>query len=138
MLKAVRSIAKNIWWLDALYNATGGLWAILHMRSFEALSGPKTDHWLVRTVGALLLVKSGVLISAGRNDRISPEVMGMAIGSSASLATIDIVYVSRGRLSVFYLLDALAQMALIAGWIVRWRTRAGKIDATSTDRLKEK
>ena len=31
----------------ALYVVTG-VWPLLHMASFEAVTGPKTDDWLVR------------------------------------------------------------------------------------------
>lgn len=36
-------------------NSLGDLWPLLHMRSFEAVLGPKTDRWLVRTVAGLML-----------------------------------------------------------------------------------
>ena len=35
----------------AFYLAAG-LWPIVHRSSFERATGPKTDFWLVRTVGA--------------------------------------------------------------------------------------
>ncbi len=38
-----------------MFNAVGGLWPLLHMRSFEQVLGPKTDRWLVRTVAGLML-----------------------------------------------------------------------------------
>ena len=31
-------------------NLAGGLWPLLHIRSFEWVFGPKTDRWLVKTV----------------------------------------------------------------------------------------
>lgn len=37
------------------FNSLGDLWPLLHMRSFEAVLGPKTDRWLVRTVAGLML-----------------------------------------------------------------------------------
>ena len=40
----------------------------------------------------------------------------LAIGSAAALAGIDLVYVSRRRIAPIYLLDALGEFALIAGW----------------------
>src|SRR4051794_2064938 len=39
--------------LSAYYFATG-LWPIVHLRSFVALTGPKRDTWLVQTFGALV------------------------------------------------------------------------------------
>ena len=41
------------------------------MRSFEAVTGPKTDRWLVKTVGALALA-NGVAVAFGlRRDAIA-------------------------------------------------------------------
>jgi hypothetical protein len=29
-----------------VFNMAGGLWSLLHVRSFEGVFGPKTDRWL--------------------------------------------------------------------------------------------
>jgi hypothetical protein len=49
------------------YAATGTL-PLVHLRSFEAVTGPKRDHWLVRTVGLMAAVM-GALFLAGRADK---------------------------------------------------------------------
>ena len=121
MLQLAGRFADNVWRVQAGYNVVTGIWPLVHMPSFEAISGPKTDRWLVKTVGAVVGVNGGVIAVAGANDRITPEIVGLAIGSGASLAAMDVFYVSRGRISRVYLLDALAEFLFIAGWIVRWR-----------------
>jgi hypothetical protein len=53
----VRDICPNgrlVGITQGTYYAATGLWPILWMRSFEAVTGPKQDHWLVKTVGALV------------------------------------------------------------------------------------
>ncbi len=40
--------------LQGIYYVATGLWPILNMRSFEMVTGPKRDKWLVKTVGALI------------------------------------------------------------------------------------
>jgi hypothetical protein len=99
----------------AYYLATG-VWPLLHMRSFLAVTGPKTDLWLVKTVGALVGVIGVALLEAGRRGRVSRETALLAGGSAATLAAVDVVYVSRGRIPPVYLLDALPEMALAAAW----------------------
>jgi len=47
------------------YFAATGVWPLVHMRSFEAITGPKADKRLVRTVGVLVTVIGGVLVAAG-------------------------------------------------------------------------
>jgi hypothetical protein len=88
------------------------------MRSFEAVTGPKVDRWLVRTVGGLLGVVGGALGSAARHGRVTPEIRALGAGTAAVLAVIDCTYVARKRISPIYLLDAAAEVGLVAGWAV--------------------
>jgi hypothetical protein len=98
-------------------NIISGLWPLLHMRSFEAVTGPKTDVWLVRTVAGLLVSNGAVQVSAAGK---SPGALALArrvgIGTAATLGTVDLVYGVTGRISRIYLLDALLE----AGWIAAW------------------
>lgn len=121
MQSLLSRLAKDTWRIHATYNLTSGILPIVNLPIFEAISGKKIDRWLVRTVGALVMVNGAVIASAGARDRITPEVAALAIGSSASLATVDVYYVARGRISPIYLLDALAETLLIAGWVTHWQ-----------------
>lgn len=100
----------------ALFIATG-VWPIVHIPTFEAVSGPKTDKWLVKTVGALITVAGAAIASAGVRRRINPEIRLLAMGSSIALAAVDVVYARRRRISRVYLLDAAAEVALILAWL---------------------
>lgn len=104
------------------FYAAGGIWSLVSRRTFEMVTGPKVDYWLVNTVGILILTISAALLSAGFRKRISPETVLLGAGSAAGLAAIDIVYVSRKRISPVYLLDALAELILVLGWIIGWRS----------------
>lgn len=105
--------------VHAAFFVIGGLWAIVGRRSFEAISGRKVDYWLVRTVGGLLVVVGAVLANAARRNRVTPEIAWLGIGSSAVLTAIDLVYTAKRRISPVYLLDAVANTILIAGWAAR-------------------
>jgi len=94
------------------YFAATGVWPLVHVRSFEAVTGPKADKWLVRTVGVLVTVIGGVLVAAGARGKITGEVAGSAVG----LGLIDTVYATRGRISRIYLADAALEAAIAAGW----------------------
>ena len=100
----------------AYFFATG-VWPLLSMRTFEAVTGPKTDRWLVKTVGVQVGVVGLVLLLAGAGGRITPEVVLLAIGSALGLAGIDVWYVARGVIPRIYLLDAAAEAVLIAAWV---------------------
>ncbi len=95
-----------------LFNVATGLWPVVHMRSFEAVSGPKVDRWLVRTVGGLMAANGLAQLTArDAEQRLSAQV---GLGTSAVLAAVDVRYGAAGRISRIYLLDALVQLAWVA------------------------
>jgi hypothetical protein len=108
-----RRVAKA----QALYYATTGIWPLLNIQSFERITGPKVERWLVKTVGALVTVVGASLALAARDDPGRAETIVLATGSAAALGTIDAVYVAKRRISAVYLLDALAQAALLVAWV---------------------
>lgn len=96
------------------YYVVTGVAPFVSRRAFEAVTGPKTEWWLVQTVGAIVTAVGAVLLSGARSGRITPELRGLAAGCAASLAAIDTVYVARKRIAPTYLLDAVAQLAVLA------------------------
>jgi hypothetical protein len=98
------------------YFLVTGVWPLLHMRSFEAVTGPKRDRWLVKTVGSVIAVVGGVLLDAARRERIDRSAARLAIGTAAALTAIDVVYVAKRRISRVYLLDAAAEVGLMGLW----------------------
>jgi hypothetical protein len=100
-----------------MYDIPFSVWGLLHIRSFMWVTGKKTDVWLVKTV-CLLLISIGATIGrASRENRVTPEIVGLGITSATSLAVIDVWYVAKGRIRWVYLLDAIANLGLIAGWV---------------------
>lgn len=111
----------RIWLAHATYDLITGIWPVFGMETFQKVSGRKTDIWLVKTVTLLILVIGATIGSAGLRKRVTPEIAGVAIGSSAALTTIDVIYVSQRRISPVYLLDGLVNMILITGWVLAIR-----------------
>jgi hypothetical protein len=109
----------------AFYLAAG-LWPIVHRSSFERVTGPKADFWLVRTVGSLLAVAGSTMVLGAVRNEASPETRSLAVGTAGAITAVDAVYVKRGRISPIYLLDAAAQLGLVAAWaatLLRGRSR---------------
>lgn len=98
------------------YYALSGPTPFLSRRGFEALTGPKTDWWLVNTVGGLVTVAGAALLSAASRDAITSETRILGMGTAAALAAIDITYVARRTISPVYLVDAALQLGCVALW----------------------
>ena len=95
---------------------TAGLWPVVHLRSFEFVTGPKVDGWLVKTVGTLIAVSGAVIINAARRDRVTPEIIALANGVSGALGFISFHYARKRRISRIYYLDAATELAIIGIW----------------------
>jgi hypothetical protein len=106
--------------LQGAYYVASGVWPLLDDRSFQAVTGPKTDVWLVKTVGLLVAGIGAALLSEGRQPGRAATVVG--VGSAAALAGIDIYYAGKRRISPIYLLDAVAEGVLLWGWAQRRRS----------------
>jgi hypothetical protein len=100
------------------YYVVTGVWPILDIDSFQLVTGPKVDLWLVRTVAVLVTVIGATLLVAVRQRRLDAPIVLLAVGSALGLASIDIVYVVVGRIAPIYLLDAVAEIVLVALWAV--------------------
>jgi hypothetical protein len=96
-----------------LYVVTG-VWPLLDTASFEAVTGPKVDDWLVYTVGLLLVVVGCVLLSAVVRRRIDLSIMVLAFGVALALASIEVAFGLDGRIWRIYLLDAAIELVFAA------------------------
>jgi hypothetical protein len=122
-MDASTPLMKVVARVQALYFIPFSLWGLLHIRSFMWVTGKKEDVWLVKTVCILLITIGAVLGRAGMKERVTPEIAALGIGSSASLATIDVWYVAKGRIRWVYLLDAAANVGFIVSWAAAIRRR---------------
>jgi hypothetical protein len=106
--------------VQAIYFGLTGLWPIVHIRSFMAVTGPKVDIWLVKTVGVLIVAIAIPLFTSVIHNNVTIDVMLLAIASSLGLTAIDVYYVVRKTISKIYLLDAVAEVILVIAWLIAW------------------
>ena len=106
---------------QGVFYVASGVWPLVDIDSFQAVTGPKADLWLVRTVGVLVVVIGSVLITAARRSKIGVEVVALAVGSALGLAGIDIVYVLSRTISPIYLADAVVELGLVTAWMLSRR-----------------
>lgn len=101
---------------QGVFNILGGAWPLLHIRSFEKIFGPKEAHWLVYTVGALFVTNGWTLVTAPGTPDGCRQARRFGTGTALALLTIDLIYVSAGRIPKTFLLDAAAE----AFWLLAW------------------
>ena len=107
--------------VQAAYFVATGVWPLVHLRSFLAVTGPKYDLWLVKTVGLLVGIIGVAIGVAAWRRRFVLEIVVLATGSAALLAGVDVYYHARGTIPAVYLVDAAAEVTLVVLWIVLWR-----------------
>ena len=104
------AVAQGTYW------AATGIWPIVHLRSFEAVTGPKQAGWLVKTVGALIAAVGATLVVAGARRRVSGEIALLGASCAAALGGAGGWYAARGRIRRIYLADAAVEALIVAGW----------------------
>jgi hypothetical protein len=103
--------------IQIIYYFTAAVWPLVHIKSFMAVTGPKTDIWLVKTVSALLLAMSGAMLVAVFFNQINSVAIVLAVCSCVALLLIDVYYVLREIISPAYLADAAAELILLIAWM---------------------
>jgi hypothetical protein len=115
----------------AVYIGTG-LWPVVHLASFESVTGPKSEPFLVHTVGLLLFTIGVPLLRSLRDaSRRSSELLWLAGGTAASLGAIDVVYWLNGRLENIYLLDAAMEFVFVANAVLGWLAIRRSVSSTA-------
>jgi hypothetical protein len=102
----------------SVYYLITGLWPIIDINSFMFITGPKTDIWLVKTVGALISLIGGIILLSAIRKKMVKELVLLAIGACIVLSFIDIYYVYNDIISPIYLIDAIGEFAFIILWIL--------------------
>lgn len=105
------------------YFLVSGVWPLVWMDGFLAVTGPKNDLWLVRTVGLLAAVIGLVLVTAGLRRTYVAEVVVLAVTSALAFLVVDVVGWTEGVLRWTYLLDAAIQALVVAAWVLLAGTR---------------
>jgi hypothetical protein len=102
--------------VQGLYFLATGVWPLVHIESFLAVTGPKTDLWLVQTVGALIAVVGAALLLAAASGRVTREVVLLGAGAALALGLVDVVFVAREVIPPIYLADAAPEAVFVLWW----------------------
>jgi hypothetical protein len=124
---------RSICGIQGVYFLATGIWPLISIQTFQAVTGQKTDHlvtgreadhWLVNTVGVLVIAIGLVLVFAAWRGVFSAEALILGVSSAVGLAGIDVVYCHRGTISAVYLVDAALEFVFITTWVAcAWQCR---------------
>jgi hypothetical protein len=101
---------------QSIYYLLTGIWPLLHIESFMAVTGPKNDIWLVQTVGVMIIAVALSLFFAARTKSYYLPTMVLGISAALGLMFVDVVFFLKGDISGIYLADAFAEFLLVLGW----------------------
>ena len=110
--------------VQGVYYLATGLWPFFSIASFEAVTGPKMEVWLINTVALFLIVCAVVLLVTVFRRSMTLEIVLLGAGLALALGIIDVTYALRGVISYVYLVDAAVELVFLAGWLIGSRCRA--------------
>lgn len=103
--------------IQSAYLFITGIWPLVHLKSFLMVTGPKTDLWLVKTVGALVIpIAITLFIQIGKPDRSTAVVLGSS--SAIAFIAIDFYYALNDVISNVYMADGILQTIFLFVWII--------------------
>src|SRR4051812_27484566 len=104
----------NIAKIQAVYFVATGAWPIINIKSFEAVTGPKVDKWLVKTI-SWLIVAVGLQLWFAKPPE---DFITLGIGSALALGVSEAYYSAvKRRISYIYLADSAIEQLIILGWL---------------------
>ncbi|MBT2442146.1 hypothetical protein J7E93_18965 [Streptomyces sp. ISL-36] len=100
------------------FHLVTGAWPLVHRRSFEQITGPKVDVWLLQTVSGLLVTIGWTQIRAAEAGVAPARGLARQLGTltASTLLAIDVVYATRRRIRPVYFLDAAFQVLWLTAW----------------------
>ena len=118
-------VTRLVLYAQGIYYVLTGVWPLVSMRTFESVTGPKTDDWLVHMVGALTIAIGITILTGARGHgvekKVRREVILLSATSAVAYAAIDILYTLNGTIRSVYLADAGAEGLILLGLLVSRR-----------------
>jgi hypothetical protein len=108
---------RALLWTQGTYILITAIWPIVHIKSFMDVTGYKTDIWLVKTVGALL-IPIGVSLLAHlflAADRRLAIILGAL--TAIAFICIDFYYALTDVIPDIYLADGIIEGAFLLLWM---------------------
>jgi hypothetical protein len=101
---------------QGIFYLVTGIWPLIGDDTFQLVTGYKADFWLAQIVGLILAVIGLVLYLAARADRLTREIVLLAVLSAAALLGADIYAPFQPHTTRAYFLDAFAELGILTAW----------------------
>jgi len=92
------------------YYLGGGLWRLLHPRSFERIAGPKPDQFQTDVAAALFAAIGATLVVDSLAGPRSKAPAVLAVGSASAIAAIDLKH--RRQIRSLFIIEAASEIAM--------------------------
>jgi peptidoglycan/LPS O-acetylase OafA/YrhL len=102
--------------LQGIYFILTGIWPVIDISSFMLVTCPKTDIWLVKTIGTIFFCEGVCFLLSGITREGGLPVFVLSVTNALALIIIDCYYVFSGTICVIYLGDAAAELILLFCW----------------------
>ena len=103
------------------YYLLGGLWRLLHARSFERVAGPKPDQFQTDVTAALFTAAGAALIAGTLKNAPQGPARVLAISAPIAVAIIDLRH--RHQIRRLFRLEAALEIAFAAAAVIPSRGR---------------
>lgn len=118
MVEKQNKLLKVLLLAQGVYSLLTASWGLIDIESFMAITGPKSDVWLVKTVSVLIIPISLCLLSYLITRSGFTQVAIVGITSAIGLGAIDFYYSLRDVISKVYLGDGFMQVLFLLMWAV--------------------
>jgi len=102
--------------IQGIYFLGTGLWPVIHIKSFILVTCPKTDLWLVKTLGMVFFCEGVCFILGGIIARAGLPVKILAFINAFVLMCVDCYNVMTGTICPIYLADAGIEAVFLLCW----------------------
>jgi hypothetical protein len=109
--------AKSLAIGQGIFYFISGVWPIAHYESFEKVTGPKIDDWLVKTMGGMIASTGLSLIQGAVEKDSKSNLFPLGALPAFVLGTSAGYYATKGRISKIYFLDAFVEYSIVTAWI---------------------
>jgi hypothetical protein len=104
-------------WIQSIYTFLTAVWPLVHIESFMLVTGYKTDIWLVKTVGALLIPIAVSLFSHLFTEGNHWPAVFLGALTAAAFICVDFYYALNDVIRDIYMADGFVEILFLLCWL---------------------